>query len=108
MFLHNALQAMLELTNIEKSILINLGVWGTKNFRETPDVATLANHAQHDEGAIKKSLESLEMRGLLAKVSNVQASFQFDVKVSPEKRYQLTPSGRAAAGAVFILHSQVI
>jgi hypothetical protein len=108
MFGHHALKTSIGLSAIEKSILLHLGEWGVKNFRETPDIATLARFAQYKEGDVIKTLEALELKSLLAKVSNVGELFQFDVKINQQHRYQLTLAGRAAARAALILSSRNI
>jgi DNA-binding MarR family transcriptional regulator len=108
MFLHHALKTSIELTYPEKNILMHLGEWGIKSFQETPDIAMLAKRSQYDEGTVRKTLESLKLRSLLAELAIADGKFQFDVKINKEKRYQLTATGRAAARAALLLCSQFL
>ncbi len=106
-FLHRALQTAVQLTGPERHALRHLGDWGFQNFRNgTPTVQELARHCFTDEGALRKTLDSLKRLGLLAEAEPIEGPYRGDVRLSETRRLEITKAGLAATRAISFLEQQ--
>jgi len=108
-FLHRVFKTAVQLSGQEGQVLQHLGIWGYSNFRgKSPDLSDLARHCFTDEGALRKTLEKLKERTLVAEAEDLGGSFDGDVRVGDGKRCYITSAGRAAAQVVPTLQAAQI
>ena len=98
-------EAATALDNDERDVVLHLGVWGLKNFKETPDLEKFAGMARFSVEGVRRTIKRLIRKGLLNAddASTKSSHFDRDILVD-DVCHRLTREGEIVAGILLNLY----